>query len=215
MKKLIIICFIFFTSQVFSAPGTLSRYEVKVELSNNFIYEGFIYPSVIMGTRKYDPEKEKFLDYFKETTANDSISIYSEIKHINKYNVDLACTKFKNTIKISDIKSIDLIEEYEYYSDLIHEIDTSLYLQLNPFNIISEEIYNNEYAEHCALILIAKASTTGLEKRKNDIEQRLKEVLSIKVDGPDLSHEINKYLTGLTKKLKRENIIVFTKCGVL
>lgn len=215
MERLIIICFLFFTSQVFSSPGTLSRYEVKIELSNNFIYKGFIYPSVFMGTRKYDSAKEKFLDYFKQTTASDSISIYSEIKHINKYNVDLACIKFKNTIKISDIKSIDLIEDYEYYSDLIHEIDTSLYLQLNTFNLISEEIYNNEYAEHCVLILIAKAGTTDLEKRKNDIEQKLKEVLSIKVNGPDLSYETNKYLIGLTKKLKKENIIVLTKCGVL
>ena len=46
-------------------------------------------------------------------------------------------------------------------------------------------------------------------------ENSIKEVLSIKVDNPDLSAEVNVYLETLSEKLKKDNIIFFTKCEVL
>ena len=219
-KLLLSLLFLFcFIVKTFASPENLWRFKVQIETKDNKTLNGYIYPSIIFGSKNYNPDQEEFIQYAKRAFANNTITIYSEIKVVKVkevLDIDFSSDQLASKLSIDKIKSISILETLEYLvAYRLHIIENTQFERLQTTPLEIQEIYNPNFVEHCSIMLLSNTNIGSLKAHKDQIALDLAAILEATPEEPDQNARINNYLTKKKKELNKERILLFTYCEIL
>ena len=216
---LFLVIFFCFTVKTFASPENLWRFKVQIETKDNKTLNGYIYPSIIFGSKNYNPDQEEFIQYAKRAFASNTITIYSEIKVVKVkevLDIDFSSDQLASKISINKIRSISILETLEYFTAYrLHIIENTQFERLQTTPLEIQEIYNPNFVEHCSIMLLSNTNIGSLKVHKDQIALDLAAILEATPEGPDQSARINNYLTKKKKELNKEYILLFIYCEIL
>ncbi|MBW1298717.1 hypothetical protein [Aquimarina litoralis] len=212
-KKIVLVLIIIQSIPCFADAGLAFRFKVAIQLEDGSTDKGYFY--FYTYNDKFDPSKEKFIDYLKNDPHFGTLKLYKEIKSVyveNNFEIDFNIKSKTKILNHDQITHMTLLEEFEFpVGDKVFEVSEEVYefLEYEPKQISYLEVST---FENCTLELISFNEGIDLIFFKEKIEKELGEIiLKDKLNG----EKINEYLKTVSIGLAKNKIILVNFCDAL